>query len=142
MCGVLGALCWKPISTRCETRFWVPPMSNFQNLHRRRLQEIEGTNNTLQHIGRLSPKISWPLISARIMSKKMISQLRHKEQRTAFVESCSTRLICGLPKRRFSPPQFCLCTFSPDSPLIDDEASGKRVCKSWVGLTVASHPRY
>ena len=55
------------------------------------VQEIEGTNNTLQHIGRLSPNISWQLLSSRIMAKETIGELPRREDRAEFVDACTLR---------------------------------------------------
>ena len=37
------------------------------------VQEIEGCNNTILHISKLAPSMSWMLLSARVMTKQLIA---------------------------------------------------------------------
>ena len=54
-------------------------------------QEIEGTNNTVQHIGRLAPHINWRLLASRIMIKKQLTLLPSRGDRAEFLEGCELR---------------------------------------------------
>ena len=55
------------------------------------VQEIEGTNNIVQHIGKISPNLSWPLMSARIVAKKKISLHTDRERRARFLDGFPSR---------------------------------------------------
>ena len=64
------------------------------------VQEIEGTNNVVQHIGRISPNLSWPLLSARIMAKKKMALHPTRKEKIAFLESFPSRHCIMLPCMR------------------------------------------
>ena len=48
------------------------------------VQEIEGCNNTMQHISKLAPSMSWMLRSARVMTKNLIALLPTRAAKSEF----------------------------------------------------------
>ena len=55
------------------------------------VQEIEGCNNTIQHISKLAPSMSWMLLSARVMTKKLIALLPTRAAKSEFLAECVLR---------------------------------------------------
>ena len=55
------------------------------------VQEIEGCNSTIQHISKLAPSMSWMLLSARVITKKLIALLPTRAAKSEFLAECVLR---------------------------------------------------
>ena len=77
------------------------------------VQEIEGCNDTIQHINKLAPSMSWMLLSAHVMTKKLIALLPTRAAKSEFFAECELRhtkaatIVCSLKDRWLQPARLC-----------------------------------
>ena len=78
------------------------------------VQEIEGCNNTIQHISKLAPSMSWMLLSARVMTKKLIALPPTRAAKSEFLTECELRhtkaatIVRSEKDRWMQPARVCL----------------------------------
>ena len=78
------------------------------------VQEIEGCNNTIQHISKLAPSMTWMLLSARVMTKQLIALLPTRAAKSEFSAECELRrtkcatIVCSEKDRWMQRARVCL----------------------------------
>ena len=78
------------------------------------VQEIDGCKNTTQYIRKIALSMSWMLLSARVMTKKLIALLPTRAAKSEFLAECELRHtkaatnVCTEKDRWMLPARVCL----------------------------------
>ena len=104
------------------------------------VQEIEGCNNTIQHISKLAPSMSWMLLSERMMTKKLIALLPTRAAKTENSAECELRhtkaatIVRSEKDRWMQPARVCL---GRDAAVLGKHHRRKPdlpIARAWVNL--------
>lgn len=69
-------------------------------------QEIEGANNIIKYIYKLSPKIAWPLLASRLLAKKTLANYPGASDLDFFIDACRDNHEAAVTYNELHPQRF------------------------------------